>query len=248
MKKLHGIFVTGTDTDVGKTAVTAALLTLLRRQGIAAAPMKPVQTGCMPAADGSLAAPDLDFILRMVEMPAITPALRACMTPYCYEPACSPHLAAANAGKPIELVNIAAAATTLAMHYDFLLVEGAGGVLVPLNDQHTMLDLVRALRLSTVIVTRPGLGTLNHTFLTIQALRRAEVNIAGVVFAETAPTQWGMIEQDNIRCIERLGKVPVIGIMPYMRGLASGRISARAFARRVAALNWNHEALLQIMK
>jgi dethiobiotin synthetase len=213
LQRMNGLFITGTDTDVGKTAFSALMLAELRRRAINAAPMKPAQTGCC----GNV--PDLDYSLAMAEM-QVEQEIYSLMAPYTFEPACSPHLAAEMNGTEIDIAEIVIAARTLASDYDFIITEGAGGALVPLNRRENMLDLMQALRLPVLIVARPGLGTINHTLLTIRALRSDGLNIAGVVFVTRADEESGFIEEDNRTTIEQFGKVPVLGTLPYCAQLA----------------------------
>ena len=172
---MKGLFITGTDTGVGKTALSALLLAELRRRNINATPIKPVQTGC----EGNV--PDLDYSLSMAAM-EVDAETYANMAPYTFEPACSPHLAAEMAGTEIDIAEMVIAARTLASEYEFVIAEGAGGIMVPLNRRETTLDLMQALKLPILIAARPGLGTINHTLLTIRALRSDGLEIAGVVF------------------------------------------------------------------
>ncbi len=214
--KNQSIFVTGTDTGVGKTVVCAALLTLLRSKsvGLDAVPMKPVQTGCVRR-HGQLVAPDLDFCLQMSGL-AVSAAERHRMAPYCFAKACSPHLAAARAGRHIVLRRIMESFRELAREHDAVIVEGAGGLLVPLNEKETMLDLAKALALPVLLVARPGLGTLNHTLLSLRELERARLKVAGVVFNAAQRERWGEIEDNNIATVARRGRVRVLGCLPHM--------------------------------
>jgi len=236
---MNGLFITGTDTDIGKTALSALLLAELRRRNINAAPMKPAQTGCCKATTGTrqkalgnsdapscllphascLTVPDLDYSLSMAGM-EVDSATYKNMAPYTFEPACSPHLAAEMAGTEIDISEIVIAARTLAKEYDFIIAEGAGGIMVPLNRRETMLDLMQALKLPIIIATRPGLGTINHTLLSIRALRSDGLDIAGVVFVASTPNEPGLIEDDNRGTIEHFGKVPILGTIPYCPQLA----------------------------
>jgi len=210
---MNGFFITGTDTGIGKTALSALLLAELRQRGINAAPMKPVQTGC--AVQGSeFRVPDLDYSLSMAGM-KVSENDRALMSPYRFEPACSPHLAAELAGTEIEINRIVSAAQELAAEYDTLIVEGAGGVLVPLNRRELMLDLMVKLHLPVIIAARPGLGTINHTLLSIRTLKSAGLDIAGVVFVASEPGEPGLIEEDNAVTVEQFGGVPVLGTIPF---------------------------------
>ena len=237
---MNGFFITGTDTGVGKTALSALLLAELRQRGINAAPMKPVQTGCdkkgfrpealdLRSPEGQpqslkskvqclLSVPDLDFSLSMAGM-KVSAEDYIDMSPYCFEPACSPHLAAELAGTEIEIARIVNAAQKLASEYDSLIIEGAGGVLVPLNRRETMLDLMKALGLPVILAVRPGLGTINHTLLSIRTLKTAGLDIAGVVFVASELGEPGLIEEDNAITIGQFGNVPVLGAIPFSRQL-----------------------------
>jgi dethiobiotin synthetase len=216
-----GFFITGTDTGVGKTFVAAGVLAGLRRLGVDAVPMKPVQTGCIRRA-GILCAPDLEFCLAAADL-VPSASERALMAPYLFQPACSPHLAAARAGVRISLPRIVRAARTLATRHACLVAEGAGGVLVPLDGRLTQLDLMRKLGLPVVLVARPGLGTINHTLLSLRALREAGLTVRGVVFNPTAPGRPGIIESDNAVTVARLGGVTVLASLPYGGGGVTAR-------------------------
>ncbi len=209
-----GIFVTGTDTGVGKTVVAAALLTLCRAGGIDAVPMKPVQTGCIRRG-GRRVAPDLEFCLRLAGL-AASAAEQRLMAPYRFARACSPHLAAALAGRRIDLGRMVRSFRRLRARHGCVIVEGAGGILAPLNARECMLDLIKALALPVALVARPGLGTINHTLLSLGALRRAGLPVAGVIFNAAQNEGWGLIERDNLAVIERLGRVRILGRMPFV--------------------------------
>ncbi len=211
-----GFFITGTDTDAGKTVAAAAVLCALRAAGVDAVPMKPVQTGCEK---GDLRSPDVDFCLRMAGMPEPDAAEYARMVPFRYALPASPHLAA-RGGEPVAIGKIVAAFRDLRSAHDAVVVEGAGGVLVPLNDNgETMLDLMRALGLPVILVSRPGLGTINHTLLSLRELRGAGLEVAGVLFCDSTGKPWSGLEQDNVETVRRLGGVPVIGCVPFVAEL-----------------------------
>ncbi len=230
--KTNGIFITGTDTDVGKTVVAAAFLAMLRARGVDAIPMKPIQTGCREDAAGGLVSPDLELCLELAEIRA-TAAERELMGIYKFKPACSPHLAAVEAERIIELPPIVNAVHALQERHDCVLVEGAGGVLVPLAGRLTMLDLMQALGLPVILAARPGLGTINHTLLSLHELRRAGLQVLGVVMCQTQPLPWGAIEQDNWQTIERLGNTTVLGCLPYLPGIGTGQVTPQAFLTAV---------------
>ncbi|HEY5653128.1 MAG TPA: dethiobiotin synthase, partial [Pontiella sp.] len=205
---MNGLFITGTDTDIGKTALSALLLAELRRRKINAAPMKPAQTGC----NGNI--PDLDYSLSMASM-TVSKETYKNMSPYHFEPACSPHLAAEMAGTEIEIAEMVIAARELTAEYDFVIAEGAGGVLVPLNRHETMLDLMQALKFPVLLVAQPGLGTINHTLQSIRTMRSDGLNIAGIIFVACTDNRVEFIEDDNISTIEHFGKTTVLGTIPY---------------------------------
>ena len=219
----QGIFVTGTDTGVGKTAVCAALLARWRADGADAVPMKPVQTGC-EWRDGGLAATDLEFILKAAGL-CPPPDEREWMSPYRFEPPCSPHLAAARAARAISLEHMAACFHELAARHAVIIVEGAGGVLVPLGEGRTMLDLMMMLRLPVLLVSRPGLGTINHTLLSLREIRRAGLRSLGVVFNEATPSPRGMVEADNPRVVAELAAPIGIWRLPFAKALGREPLS-----------------------
>ncbi len=235
----HGIFITGTDTGVGKTLVSAAVLSVLRARGVDAVPMKPVQTGATRR-NRCWRSPDLDFTLAAV---GLQPGAReySRMAPCCFARACSPHLAAALANDGISLRRIQSCLSSLQACHALVVVEGAGGVLAPIRGSRTMLDLMAALALPVVLVARLGLGTINHTLLALQSLRQAPVRVLGVVFNATQPGRSDYIARDNIETIARLGKVRILGRLPYVAGLSThcaARVKRAATAGLPPAANW----------
>ncbi|HYA43503.1 MAG TPA: dethiobiotin synthase [Syntrophobacteraceae bacterium] len=226
-----GFFITGTDTDAGKTVASAAVLVSMRAAGIDAVPMKPVQTGGV-VRGGSLRSPDLEFCLRMAGLAPDPEELRN-MAPFIYEPACSPHLAAAKTGREISLDRILEAFHSLLQKHERVIVEGAGGLLVPLAGNKTMIDLIAMMELPVILAARPGLGAINHTLLSIRELERSSLTLHGIIFCETTGAGWGEIEQNNVETIARLGKKRVLGRIRYIPAIAS--MSPEAF-RECSAL------------
>lgn len=220
-----GLFITGTNTEVGKTIVTAGLLRHLRARGLDVVPMKPVQTGGVPGPEG-LAAPDLEVHLKAAGM-TIGPDDRALISPYVYEPACSPHLAGRMAGAYPSIDHCCACARKLGEAHDGVLIEGAGGLLVPLDEDETLLSLIIQLEVPVLIVAHIGLGTVNHSLLTIDALREAEVPIAGVIFNAPAPgTGEDFIAKDNPDAVARFGGVDILGNVPWLGDMDNGADAA----------------------
>jgi len=199
-------FVTGTDTGVGKTAASAALALAEQAAGRNVAYFKPVQTGLVPGEPG-----DSAFVAAA--------GIAASEGVRLAEPL-APAVAAERAGTAIDADALVARATALAAGVDVLLVEGAGGLLVPLAGELTMADLAARLGAEVVIVTRPALGTLNHTALTLEAARSRRLPVAGLVVCGW-PSEPGVVERTNL---ERLAAMaPVLGIVPYVDGLDTSR-------------------------
>jgi len=198
------IFITGTDTGVGKTIVTSALFAALHHQGIRCLPVKPIQTGTSSGDD------DLAECYSMAGIPLPDHAPRYYQFPL---PA-SPHIAAKMAGESVSVEFLVDKINELAASQDILLMEGAGGLLTPINTEQTMLDLIKATHSEVVVVTRSGLGTLNHTSLTLNMLKQAGIIPVAIVVNDTvkvaSPTD-KLIRDDNLVQIDRMAApVPVI--------------------------------------
>lgn len=214
---MKGYFVTGTGTGVGKTVAAALLLRALRRAGLDAVPVKPVQTGAAAGPEGTQSE-DLAFCLAAAGIAADSAMLEG-LAPWRFAEACSPHLAAARAGARLTAAALAAAVRNAAAGHDAAVVEGAGGVLVPLNARETALDLIAALGLPAVVVAHAGLGTINHTLLTLRALRGAGCTVAGVVYSEADGPGPDYIAADNPSAIAAFDPAPDLGRIPYRAGL-----------------------------
>lgn len=207
----RGLFITGTDTGVGKTMVTAMLLKGLNAAGIHTGFMKPVATGARERLNGRWIAADA----RRLRAASGAGDSWALVNPYAFAPPAAPLVAAQASHQRIAFPRIVRAFQRLSLRYRCVLVEGVGGLLVPLTPRRTVADLAGALQLPLVIVARLGLGTLNHTWLTVEASRRAGLSIAGLVFhAGTRRRPTGLAERTNPAVIRRLTRVPVWGILP----------------------------------
>ena len=198
---MRGVFVSATDTGAGKTVVAAAIAAALRARGEAVAAFKPVLTGTDEPADPDW--PPDDVLLA-----AAADVEPADVAPVRFGPPVSPHLAAALAGIQLDPAVLRAACEQRAAAADAIVVEGIGGLLVPLTPDYAVRDFARDLGLPLVIAARPGLGTINHTLLTLEAARAAGLRIAGVVMTPW-PEQPSALEEDNRATIARLGNVEV---------------------------------------
>lgn len=214
---IPGIFVTGTGTGVGKTVVTAGLTRHLLWKGLRVVAAKPVQTGAETKADGTRTAPDLEWVWRAAGLPP-DPRTEARACPWRLLAPCSPHLAARLEATEISLQSIISAMEWLGPGHDALVVEGAGGLLVPLNDEETMLDLIRALHMPVALVGPAGLGAINQVLLSLEALRHRALPIWGVVLNATEPEteEDRFIREDNVATIEAFGRVRVRARIPYL--------------------------------
>jgi dethiobiotin synthetase len=221
---LNGVFVTGTGTEVGKTVVAAVIARTLAGEGKRVAVFKPAVTGLdEPPADGPTSA-DIDRFSarRLLDHESLRVASGSEQSddeiaPYRYGPAASPHLAAAQAGEEIDRRRLLDAARAAAKSADTLICEGVGGLLVPLSRDYLVRDLAVELALPLVIAASPGLGTINHTLLTIEAARAARLEVAAVVLTPW-PDEPSRIELSNRETIEALGEVTVETLPPLDLG------------------------------
>ncbi|GBF34754.1 dethiobiotin synthetase [Desulfocucumis palustris] len=209
-----GIFITGTDTGVGKTVITAGLMTALLKAGIDAAAFKPVQSGAKRTGKG-LVSPDAAFYLRA----AGVSARESDYSLYCLEQPLSPHIAAELDGITIVKEPIIKRCREYLDRHRVLLVEGAGGICVPLNRSgFLMADLARELDFPLLVVARPSLGTINHTVLSIKYAQMTGLRVAGFIFNNLRQGA-GLMEKDNAEMIELLTGVPLLGMVPHLPGL-----------------------------
>jgi dethiobiotin synthetase len=209
-RTLKGIFITGTDTGVGKTYVASGIAAELSRRGVNVGVMKPAETGCSKR-EGKLVPRDA---LRLMRSGQVRDPL-SLVNPYRFQKPLAPLVAAGLVGKSIEPEKILVAFRTLSRRRRFMIVEGAGGILVPLRKDYSYLDLARALGLPVLIVARPGLGTINHTLLTIAALKAGGVPVAGIVMNSARKQGTGMAEATNPRVIEKISGIRIWGAVAF---------------------------------
>jgi dethiobiotin synthetase len=197
---LRGCFVTGTDTGAGKTVLAAAIAAALRTSGVRVAGYKPVVTGTDE--------PTGDWPADHELLAATTGARPQDVCPRTFGPAVAPHLAAELAGEELSLDDLVAGARAAGAEAEALVVEGVGGLLVPLNGEHDVRDLAVALGLPLVVAARPGLGTINHSLLTLAAARAVGLDVRAVVLTPW-PEQPSLMEESNRATIARRGAVAV---------------------------------------
>lgn len=206
MKKIKGIFVTGTDTGVGKTVISAGLAGALAASGCDVGVMKVVASGC----DGDICS-DVEFLTSVSgcrdEIELVCPVRLRCPL--------APMVAAEKAGVSIDIGDIIEAAGILMSRHDFLIIEGVGGIAVPVTKDCMVADLAKMIGLPVVIVSRAGLGTINHTLLTIEFARAKGLEVLGIVFNGYRGMGAEMSEDSNADVISGMSGVKVLGKVPY---------------------------------
>lgn len=205
-----GIFVTGTDTGVGKTIVTAAIASNLIQAGRKVGVIKPVQTGTVVSGPT-----DLEFVQSLIGN--VTPIDSSC--PYKFPDPVAPLVASMLSGERIDIKKITDSYSKLAEQNDTVIVEGAGGFLVPILEDYFMSDLALELDIPIVIVARPNLGTLNHTLLTLESAQKKGVEVAGIVISNY-PWDPGIPEQTNPELLMSMTGVNILGVLPHDNSLS----------------------------
>lgn len=207
-----GIFIIGTDTEAGKTVVSAGLMHLLLKNNYNAAYFKPVASGQV-LLNGSYQSADAAFVKAVSGFAE----KESNITPFSFKNAVAPHFAARLEGRIIELAVIQDTLQYLKKRYDFILAEGAGGLAVPLNDQGFMqYDLIRELGFTCFLVCRTGLGTINHTLMTLQSAKSAGLTIKAICMNNNGQTP---AETDNIETIRKLSGIAEIFTIPAITGV-----------------------------
>ena len=214
-----GYFITGTDTDVGKTVVTLGLMQYLQQQGKTVVAMKPVASGCEQTSGGLRN----DDAVQLLQQSSIRLEYDQ-VNPYAFEPAIAPHIAAAQRGVRIEPEKIQQVYTALTDQADCVLVEGIGGWQVPLNGEVTMAELAVLLGADIILVVGMRLGCLNHALLTAEAIQSSGLRLAGWV-ANCLPSIQMEAVDENINTLKSMISAPLLGIVP-----ALPRVGAKAVA------------------
>jgi len=225
-----GLFITGTDTGVGKTVVAEGLIRAIKAR-MSVCPMKPIESGCR-LKKGELFPHDAVTLLKASGAYETLDAVN----PYRLHNPLAPSVAAEIEGVKIEKKKIITAYKRLSGKYKITIVEGAGGIMVPLYKKYLFLDLAVDLGLPLLIVSRPGLGTINHTLLTIDAARNRGLDVAGIVFNYSEKRRKLLSERTNPEVIEKLGNVPVLGTIPYIKSPAH-RNNRKIFEQITKALH-----------
>ena len=226
----NGVFVVGTDTEVGKTVVAAGLALVLKEAGVNVGVMKPVASGCIEAGK-TMISPDAVFLMEAAEN-----QFASLSSPYRLKESLAPSVAAELENIEIDVSRILFAYRELRKNY--VIVEGAGGLFAPIKKDFFISDLIKKMHLSVIIVGRIGLGTINHTLLTIEALKTRGIEIEGIIFNGLDPQKASFSELSNPRLISSLTDVPLLGVLPKVDFLSVERcvfgVLLETFKRNIA--------------
>ena len=221
---MKGIFITGTDTGVGKTVVASTLARLLHERGTDVGVMKPVTSGCAEE-NGRMVSEDAGLLAWGAGISQVDHD----MAPYLLRLPVAPYEAANREGKRIDFRRIASSMSCLSARHDFMIVEGAGGLMVPLAEGLLVADLIRYLSLPVLVVARAGLGTINHTLITCFTAVNLGIKVCGVVINDY-PESPGIAEESAPRMISSFAGVPLLGVFPHQGGKDPREVVARLSA------------------
>ena len=210
----QGVFITATDTEVGKTVVSAGIAGALKSKGLNVGVMKPVATGVIKTKAG-LRSNDVGFLMKSIES-RDDPEL---VNPIRFELPLAPLSVLMISKIDISLdkikTKIKSAFVKLCSRHDFVVVEGIGGILVPIKQDYLVADMIKDLNLPVVVVARPGLGTINHTLLTIRAAQNNNIEVKGFIINKMDEQKTGDAEKTNPLIIQKLSRRPLLGILPF---------------------------------
>jgi len=204
-----GVFVTGSDTGVGKTVIAGAIAAAIKAHGMDVGVMKPVASGAKEI-DGSLVSEDVVFLKKIIDSTNDDDLVN----PVRLKPPIAPTIAAVKSGVPIDIDKVWKAYEVLSDRHDFVVVEGIGGLMVPVDDTLFVADLVRKMDLPLVIVGSDYLGTINHTLLTVEYAKSRNIRIKGIII--------NMLKGDDgfVREIEKYSSVPILGTIPFKENVS----------------------------
>jgi dethiobiotin synthetase len=199
---MSSIFITGTDTSVGKTIVTCGIALFLKEIGINVGVMKPISTGGIPSQDAM-------FLKRIIN---IKDSINF-INPICFKTPVAPYVAERLENKKIEIKKILNSYKKLLKLHDIILIEGIGGIFVPIKPNYFVIDLIKEFDTPTIVISRAGLGTINHTLLTINALKEYKINVIGIILNGYKGDD--ISENTNKFVIEKFSKIPVLANIKY---------------------------------
>ncbi|QDR79960.1 dethiobiotin synthase [Sporomusa termitida] len=228
-----GLFITATDTDTGKTFITGAIAAAIKARGITVGVVKPVASGGTADSSGRLVSADATFLMLAAGMGE---ARRQQVNPVCLAPALTPAVAAVESGVTIDVAQLIGISRAMLACSAVTLIEGVGGITAPLWQDYLVADMMLALGLPGLLVTRPGLGTINHTVLTAKYASQRGIQLAGIIINRWPEERVTVRERSNLEYIERLTGLPVLGKFPAVPGV----ISDQTAMARLAVLAEKH--------
>ena len=209
----QGIYIVGTDTEVGKTVITGLLSAVLKISGMKVGVMKPIASGGRDTADGFISE-DAIFLKACAQVDDNIKLIN----PYCLKIPMAPGVAARIEGVDVNFLAIKESYRKLAAKYELVLIEGAGGLMVPLNQGYsTNIDIIKMLGIPVIIVARATLGTINHTCLTVRALQAEGIKILGIIL--NGCRQVGVVEKTNPEVIYEMISEKILGVIPWIEGV-----------------------------
>lgn len=210
---MNGLFITATDTDIGKTMLTGAIASALKARGINVGVFKPLASGAVRQEDGTLLAEDATFLLRAAGM---SEAMRHEVNQVALEPALTPAVAAKVSNVVINLPKVIQDMQKTMHKYEFVLVEGVGGLISPLWEDYLLADMMLELNLPALLVSKPRLGAINHTVLSAAYAKQHGIRLDGVILNRWEENTASILETTNIEYIERLTGLPIVGKFPML--------------------------------
>lgn len=225
MSKPKGLFIAGTDTGVGKTYVAGGLAKAFRKSGVNVGVFKPFESGLK---DGHA---DFRYLKEMAGVNDSDSEI----CPNQFDESLAPGVAAERAGKEVSWCDTTDCFESLATKHSFLIVEGAGGLYVPLADKKTNFDLIRECEFPVLLVARLGLGTINHTLLSLEALASRKIPCAGVVLNQTTPEKT-LADENNPEVLKKMMSVPLLGIVPFKKDDNSDDFMFLALSQKIREL------------
>lgn len=209
-----GIFITGTDTEIGKTVIAGGLAAALKAAGVNVGVMKPIASGGVEH-KGRIVSEDAIFLKHAAQ---VDDALDL-INPICLRHPLAPSVAAEIEGASIDPRQIDDAFAQLCQRHEFMVVEGVGGIAVPIRDDALVANMAQRFQLPLIVVARPNLGTINHTVLTVEFARSYNLEICGIVLNASQEESKGLAEETNPKELERLTRLPILGTVPFAERL-----------------------------
>jgi len=218
-----GFFITGTDTGVGKTIAAGAIIKAMDFLGLKTGAMKPIESGC--GREGDVFIPSDGTFLKQIahmDQPLTT------ITPCCFASPLAPLSASEVDMRHVNMAEIKKAYARLSSAYDAVVVEGIGGLMVPITKDFFSVGLAAEFGLPLMVISRPGLGTVNHTMLTVNCALKEKLNVAGIILNYSKPPENSLAEKTNPMLLSQVCPVPIIGILPYLKSIDEDAIAQTA--------------------